>query len=170
MTTNDHLIRYQEHVTTKSYEELIAAFEAAVADAESGEVAEAFRRASSSENPLETWEAAMTPLFGPSGFARVLSLDTGQILGWYGKRAKGKSYIYGNPLIAATMLVHDIRVAGRVPLQILIYEAENGEVRMGYDLPSSIMSRFGNKKVDAAALDLERKLVALATEITGAAA
>jgi len=26
-------------------------------------------------------------------------------------------------------------------LQILIYAAENGEARIGYDLPSSIMSR-----------------------------
>jgi uncharacterized protein (DUF302 family) len=65
------------------------------------------------------------------------------------------------------MLVHDIRAAGRVPLQILIYEAENGEVRLGYELPSTIMSRFGNKELDAAALELDKKLVAFATELTG---
>ena len=27
MTVNDHVVRYQEHVSTKSYEELVAAFE-----------------------------------------------------------------------------------------------------------------------------------------------
>jgi uncharacterized protein (DUF302 family) len=110
----------------------------------------------------------VAPLFGPSGFTRVFSLDTGQLISWYGKPAKAKMYIYGNPIIAASMLVHDIRAAGRVPLQILIYEAENGEVTLGYDLPSTIMSRFGNKELDAAALELDKKLVAFATELTGA--
>src|SRR5258706_16060559 len=37
MTVNDHVVRYQEHVSTKSYEELVAAFEEAVADAGPGE-------------------------------------------------------------------------------------------------------------------------------------
>ena len=41
-------------------------------------------------------------------------------------------YIFGNPLIAATMHIHDIRVAGRVPLQVLIYEADNGEARLSW--------------------------------------
>jgi len=33
MTVNDHVVRYQEHVSTKSYEELVAAFEETVPDA-----------------------------------------------------------------------------------------------------------------------------------------
>jgi uncharacterized protein (DUF302 family) len=78
-------------------------------------------------------------------------------------------YIMGNPLIAATMLIHDIRVAGRVPLQILIYEDDNGQARLSYDLPSTLMSRFGNADLDAAARELDKKLVAFATEVTGAA-
>src|ERR1700747_28318 len=96
------------------------------------------------------------------------SPSTGQLISWYGKPARAKTYIYGNAIIAASMLVHDIRAAGRVPLQILIYEAENGEVTLGYDLPSTIMSRFGNKELDAAALELDKKLVAFATELAGA--
>ncbi len=40
---------------------------------------------------------------------------------------------------------------------------------MGYDLPSSLMSRFGNAEVDAAVRDLDEKLIAFATELTGAA-
>jgi hypothetical protein len=169
MTTNDHVVRYHEHVSTKSYEELIAAFEDAVGDAESGQLPAAFTAASNSADGRETWEAAMQSLFGPSGFTRVFSLNTGELISWYGKPAKAKMYIYGNPIIAATMLIHDIRVAGRVPLQVLIYEAPNGEVRLGYDLPSTLMSRFGNPDLDAAARELDKKLVAFATEVTGAA-
>ena len=37
MTVNDHVVRYQEHVSTKSYDELVAAFEEAVPDAGPGE-------------------------------------------------------------------------------------------------------------------------------------
>jgi len=167
MTVNDHVVRYQEHVSSKSYDELVAAFEEAVPDAGPGEPTRTLERVRDGDNSREAWEAAVAPLFGPSGFTRVFSLDTGQLISWYGKPAKAKMYIYGNPIIAASMLVHDIRAAGRVPLQILIYEAENGEVTLGYDLPSTIMSRFGNKELDAAALELDKKLVAFATELTG---
>jgi hypothetical protein len=170
MTIDDHVVRYQEHVTSKTYEELVAAFEAAVADAESGEFARAFETARRDENSRESWEAACRSLFGPSGFMRVFSIDHTEMLRWYGVPVKAKMWIYGNPILAATMLVHDIRVGGRVPLQILIYEADNGEVRIGYDLPSTIVGRFGNPDVDAASLELDGKLVAFATELAGSGA
>ncbi|HEX3789712.1 MAG TPA: DUF302 domain-containing protein [Pseudonocardiaceae bacterium] len=166
MTINDHVIRYQEHATEKTYEELVAAFEAAVADAESGEFARAFEAAKHDANSRESWEAACRELFGPSGFMHVFSIDHTEMLRWYGVPVKAKMWIYGSPILAATMLVHDIRVGGRVPLQILIYEADNGEARIGYDLPSTIMGRFGNADVNAAALELDTKLVAFATELT----
>jgi uncharacterized protein (DUF302 family) len=62
-----------------------------------------------------------------------------------------------------------IRVGGQVPLQVLIDEAENGEARMSYDLPSTLMSGFDNAELDAAAREPDKKLVAFATELTGAA-
>jgi uncharacterized protein (DUF302 family) len=166
MTISDHLVRYQEHVSTKSYEELVAAFEAAVAPAENGEFARAF----AASDTREEWEAACAGLFGPSGFIHVFSLDHGRLLSWYGVDAKAKMWIYGNPVIAASMLVHDTRVGGRVPLQILIYEGEDGAARIGYDLPSSIMSRFGDDEINQAAEKLDEKLVAFAVELTGAQA
>ena len=169
MTVNDYVVRYQEHVSTKSYEELIAAFEEAVADAGPGEPSRTLERVRNGENTREAWEAAFAPLLGPSGFTRAFSLDTGQLSSWYGTPAKAKTYLFGNAIIAASMLVHDIRVAGQVPLRILIYEAENGEVRLGYELPSSIMRRFDNKELDAVAVELDKKLVSFATELTGPA-
>src|SRR6478736_10269766 len=88
MTVNDHVVRYQEHVSTKSYEELIAAFEETVPDAGSGEPARALERVRDSENSRAAWEAAVAPLFGPSGFTRVFSLDTGQITSWPASRPR----------------------------------------------------------------------------------
>ena len=73
MTVNDHVVRYQEHVSTKSYEELVAAFEETVPDAGSGEPTRTLERVRDSENSRAAWEAAVAPLFGPSGFTpRVL--------------------------------------------------------------------------------------------------
>jgi hypothetical protein len=92
--------------------------------------------------------------------------DFGRLTGWYGVSGKAKMWIYGNPIVAASMAVHDIRVAGRIPLQILIYAAENGEARIGYDLPSSIMSRFGNPEVDAVARELDKKIVTFLIDAT----
>jgi len=89
MTVNDHVVRYQEHVSTKSYEELVAAFEETGPDAGSGEPTRTLGRVRDSENSRAAWEAAVAPLFGPSGFTRVFSLDTGRIISWYGKPAKG---------------------------------------------------------------------------------
>lgn len=70
---------------------------------------------------------------------------------------------------AERVATRSARVAGRVLLQLLIYEADNGEARLSYDLPSTLMSRFGNADLDAAARKLDKKLVAFAAEVTGAA-
>jgi uncharacterized protein (DUF302 family) len=76
----------------------------------------------------------------------------------------------GNPLIARTMIVHDIGVGLNVPIRLMIYEDADGAVRLAYDLPSSLMSRLRNAAVTSAAHDLDAKLDALARHATGAAA
>ncbi len=62
MTVNDHVVRYQEHVSTKSYEELVAAFEETVPDAGSGEPTRTLERVRDSENSRAGWEAAVAPV------------------------------------------------------------------------------------------------------------
>ena len=170
MTISDHVVSYHEHVSAKSYEELVAAFEAVVADRQHGEFQSAFADADRSADSSESWEKALGSLFGPSGFMYVFAIDFGTLLGWYGNPQKAKMYVYGNPIVAETMLRHDIRVADRVPLQILIYEAGNGEARIGYDLPSSIMSRYGNPELDAAARELDKKVASFVAGLTGSSA
>jgi hypothetical protein len=167
MTIHDHVVRYQEHSSTKSYEELVDEFEQAVGDAESGEVARIFIEADNSKNSRAIWESDISVFFGPSGFLRVFSLDLGTMLSWYGKQAKAKTWIYGNPIIADTLLRYDIRGGGWLPLQILIYEADDGEARLAYDLPSSVLARFGNEDVDAAAKVLDAKIESFAKRLTG---
>ena len=90
----------------------MAAFEAVVADRQHGEFQSAFTDADRSADSSESWEKALGSLFGPSGFMYVFAIDFGTLLGWYGNPQKAKMYIYGNPIVAETMLRHDIRVAG----------------------------------------------------------
>jgi uncharacterized protein (DUF302 family) len=88
-----------------------------------------------------------------------------------GLAARCKLYVLGNPLIARTMLEHDLGVGLNVPLRAMIYEdPKSGKTRMAYDLPSSLMARLANQKVMAAAKGLDEKLASLAKAVTGAEA
>ncbi|XHR29800.1 MAG: DUF302 domain-containing protein [Chthoniobacteraceae bacterium] len=59
----------------------------------------------------------------------------------------------GNPLIARTMLEHDIVAGLNVPVRVMIYEdAPSRTTRLTYDLPSSLMQ---NEKVTEAAKKLD---------------
>ena len=169
MTAIDRVVHYQEHVSSKSYDELVAAFEAGVADGRE-EFVRLFQEASSSENSRQVWESGINNAVGPAGFLYVFNVDFGQVLGWYGVSAKAKTWIYGHPSIAAAMGREDVRVGGRVPLQILIYEGDDGVARIGYDLPSSVFGWLGNAEVDAVARELDKKVVGFVTEIAGVSA
>ena len=86
-----------------------------------------------------------------------------------GLNAKARMYTIGNPLIAWTMLEHDVAAGLNVPLRLMIYEEPaTRTTRLSYDLPSSLMSGLKNKKVTVAAKKLDAKLISLALHATGA--
>jgi uncharacterized protein (DUF302 family) len=165
----DFTTRHHVHVSARSFEEVIAAFEAAVGSVEGGVLGrelEAMRDASDFEARIRSHE-------GPSGFMRFQTIDHGAGLSALGivAGAKARLYIIGNPLIARTMIRHDLGAGLNVPVRVLIYEdPPSGEVRLAYDLPSSLMSGLRNSDVDAAARHLDAKLVALAELATGSTA
>jgi uncharacterized protein (DUF302 family) len=102
---------------------------------------------------------------------RFLTADHGAWLARIGLNAKAVMYTIGNPLIARTMLEHDIAAGLNVPVRLMIYEdAVNRTTRLTYDLPSSLMSGLQNDKVTAAAKRLDAKLIALAIHATGSEA
>jgi hypothetical protein len=78
-----------------------------------------------------------------------------------GAPKKAKQYAIGNPLIALQMTQHDLRAALYAPLRVLVYEAENHQVRAEYDLPSSLFGQFQNDAVKAVAQNLDAKLLKL---------
>ena len=163
---NRYTVENREHVSEKSYEEMVAAFETAVGDAEHHEVIDALDAA---ENAAQ-WQRAVTAMFGPAGFVRVFSIDHGRWMSFYGAKVKAKKYVYGNPLVAETMLAHDLRAGLQVPLSIMIREDADGHARVSYDLPSSVMSFLDSPELAKAARALDAKLTAFVEELTGASA
>ena len=101
---------------------------------------------------------------------RFLIVDHGAWLARIGVNAKARMYTIGNPLIAQTMIKHDLGAGLNVPIRLMIYEDASGKVRLAYDLPSSLMSRLHNEDVTTAANALDAKLGVLAELATGAAA
>jgi hypothetical protein len=80
------------------------------------------------------------------------------------------AHVIGNPLVAQTMITHDPGVGLNVPIRVVIFQTSTDEVRLAYDLPSSLRSRRHNEDVSDAALELDAKLRALAELATGAVA
>jgi uncharacterized protein (DUF302 family) len=158
-------VQHVEHRSERSFEEVVATFEAATGDIQDN----AFAKELAASKDQQDFEGRIHGYEGSSGFMRFLMLDHGAWLALYGDQVKCRLYTLGNPLIARTMLKHDLRVGLNVPVRLIIYETEAGETRIAYDQPSSLMSRLDNPEVAAAASKLDAKLYALAERAAGAA-
>ena len=160
-------VQHAEHVTERSFEEVVAAFEHAVGSIE----AVGWPALPGGARDEGEFRSRVEEHLGPSGFTRFLTLDHGDWLKLYGQDAKVVMYTLGNPLIAITMLRHDIRAGLNVPVRLLIYRDEaSGTTRLAYDVPSTLMGNIENDACLAAARGLDDKLAALAELVTGSRA
>jgi uncharacterized protein (DUF302 family) len=160
-------VHHNEHVSSRPFEEVVNAFESAVGSVEET----GFPALLAATKNAEEFEASVRSREGTSGFMRFLTVDHGAWLARIGLNARARMYTIGNPLIARTMLEHDIAAGLNVPVRLMIYEdAVTGTTRLAYDLPSSLMSGLENEKVAAAAKKLDAKLIALAIHATGSEA
>jgi uncharacterized protein (DUF302 family) len=82
---------------------------------------------------------------------------------------KCKRILLGNPLVAITMLRHDMKAGLSVPVELLVIEAtseEGGGVDLVYHLPSALIMAGGdNPELAAAAQKLDEKLQKLVLRI-----
>ena len=72
----------------------------------------------------------------------------------------------GNPLIAITMMRHDVSVGLFAPVELLVLEEDDGRSSITYVKPSSLMVVEPNPPLLEAAQELDRKLAALVAKIT----
>ncbi|KAK0468276.1 uncharacterized protein EV420DRAFT_1503605 [Desarmillaria tabescens] len=76
-------------------------------------------------------------------------------------------YTIGNPVIAETMLRHDLRASLNIPPRLLILEkADRSGTDIVYHLPSSVMALGDNTELKAAAQILDDKVEQLLTKVT----
>ena len=82
-------------------------------------------------------------------------IDHGGWLSKFGIRRRMVRWIFGNPLIAITMIRHDLTAGLSAPVEILVTEAEDGlGTTITYVRPSSLMVMGNNPSLMQAA---ERK-------------
>src|SRR6266516_2469293 len=157
-------VHHNEHVSSRPFEEIFSAFESAVGSVEET----GFPALLAATKNAEEFETSVHSREGTSGFMRFLTVNHGAWLARIGLIARARMYTTGNPLIARTMLEHDIAAGLNVPVRLMIYEdAVSRTTRLAYDLPSSLMSGLQNEKVAAAAKKLDAKLITLAIHATG---
>ena len=120
---------------------------------------------------FETWEAYEREVqshVGPSGFMLFATLDHGAWIRKTGIDRKVLRVVIGNPLIAITMLRHDVTAGLFAPVELLITEEQHDRSSLTYVVPSSLMVVDENKPLREAALALDAKLAALAAKVTAA--
>ena len=148
-------VRYE---STKGYDELVAALLVDIGDkpVPIDDIATGF-------DSWESYEREVGSHAGPSGFMLFALLDHGAWLRKAGIEKKALRVILGNPLIAITMLRHDVAAGLFAPVELLITEEDGGSA-LTYVVPSSLMVVERNEPLRAAALDLDAKLAALAAK------
>ena len=117
----------------------------------------------------DTWdeyEAAVEPYVGPSGFMLFASFDHGAWISKAGIDQRVVRFIIGNPLIAITMLRHDVTAGLFVPVELLVVEEPGGGASLSYVRPSSLMMIEPNAMLLTAAEALDAKLDALGAKVT----
>lgn len=75
--------------------------------------------------------------------------------------------VIGNPLIAITMLRHDVTAGLFAPVELLLTDEADGTSALTYVRPSSLMVVEPNPPLREAALALDAKLADLAAAVTG---
>lgn len=113
----------------------------------------------------DDYAARVAPHAGPSGFMLFAELDHGGWLVKAGIDRRVLRVVIGNPLIAITMIRHDVTAGLFAPVELLLTAEPDGGSAVTYVQPSSLMVTAPNPALLAAAQDLDAKLAALARSI-----
>jgi uncharacterized protein (DUF302 family) len=113
----------------------------------------------------ESYEKEVKSHVGPSGFILFAIIDHGAWIRKADIHKKVLRIIIGNPLIAITMLRHDLKAGLFAPVELILIEEDDNQSSLTYVKPSSLMVVEKNDALLAAALVLDAKLEALAQKV-----
>ena len=114
------------------------------------------------------WRSFATEItrhLGSSEFMLMHLIDHGEWLQTAGINRKALRVILGNPLIAITMIRHDLTAGLFAPVELLLLEEEHNRSSLTYIKPSSLMVVDDNPPLRTAALALDEKLAALVAKV-----
>lgn len=151
-------VRYD---SAKGYDALLAALLADI-----GDKPVPINDIAGSGGDWRSYQERVETYIGPSGFALFALLDHGAWITKAGIERKAMRVILGNPLIAITMLRHDVTAGLFAPVELLLLD-ERGGSSLTYVKPSSLMVIGFNPELLSAAEELDAKLAALAEKVTG---
>ena len=151
-------VRYD---SSKSYDELVAALLADI-----GERPVPINDFATAADSWQSYQQQVEPHVGPSGFMLFGLLDHGAWITKAGIDRKVLRVILGNPLIAITMLRHDVTAGLFAPVELLLVDEDDGRSSLTYIKPSSLMVVDDNPELLSAAQALDAKLAALAEKVT----
>src|SRR6201993_4375386 len=146
--------------SAKGYDELLAALLADI-----GEKPVSLDELATTSDDWQTYQDKVEPLAGPSGFMLFNLIDHGAWITKAGIDRRVMRVVLGNPLIAITMLRHDVTAGLFAPVELLIVDEGDGRSSLTYVKPSSLMVVESNPELLAAAEELDAKLAALATKV-----
>ena len=150
-------VRYD---SAKSYDELLAALLADI-----GEKPVQINDFATATDDWQSYQDRVEPHAGPSGFMLFNLIDHGAWIRKAGIDRKVMRVILGNPLIAITMLRHDVSAGLFAPVELLLVD-EGDSSSLTYVKPSSLMVVENNPELFSAAEELDAKLAALAAKAT----
>jgi len=113
-----------------------------------------------------SYERDVEQYVGPHGFMLFATFDHGAWIGKAGIDRRVLRVIVGNPLIAITMIRHDVTAGLFAPVELLLTQEDGGRSALTYVRPSSLMVVEPNPPLLEAALALDEKLAAMAESVT----
>ena len=149
-------VRYD---SAKSYDELRAALFADI-----GEQPVPINDISAAPGDWQSYEERVEPHVGPSGFMLFGLVEHDAWIPKAGIDRKAVRVILGNPLIAITMMRHDVTAGLFAPVELLLLDEGSGS-SLTYVKPSSLMVVEPNPELLSAAEQLDEKLAALAEKV-----
>jgi len=148
------------YTSTASYDRVLARLHEAAGDMPLPELLDV-------SGDREDYEARVNLRLGSSGFVLVAALDHGPWIAKFGVNRRAQRWIFGNPLVAITMIRHDIVAGLFVPPDLILVENEGGQgCYVLYVEPSSHMVVENNPPLLAAARELDEKIAAFVAGAT----
>ena len=149
------------YTSTKNYDALVAALLADI-----GTAPVPINDVAVAHGDWESYRKEVESHVGPSGFMLFGLVDHGAWIAKAGIERKALRVILGNPLIAITMVRHDVTAGLFAPVELLILDEPGDQSSLTYVQPSSLMVIDDNPELLSAAQELDAKLAALAAKVT----